>query len=171
MEFNGKFMYIAHQFIFLRLNPCALSVDRVVWWFENSVSQLLNSVSQLLNSVSQFLVRLSAEGAKNVSRSWISPLQRWGSLTIAFTGKFVYIALKLILLQLNPFALRGDREVRWFEHSVSQLWVRFSVEGAKSVSQPWISPLRSWGTLTMKFNSKFVYVAHYFIWLRLNSKS
>ena len=36
-------------------------------------------------------VCLSAEGAKNVSWPWLSLLQGWGSLTMAFTGKFVYI--------------------------------------------------------------------------------
>ena len=34
-----------------------------------------------------------------------------------FTGKFVYIAHHLILLQLNPFDLCVDREEWWFEHS------------------------------------------------------
>ena len=36
-------------------------------------------------------VCLSPEGAKNVSWSWLSPLRVWGSLTMAFTGKFIYI--------------------------------------------------------------------------------
>ena len=36
-------------------------------------------------------VCLSAEGAKNVSWPWLSPLRGWGSLTMALTGKFVYI--------------------------------------------------------------------------------
>ena len=35
-------------------------------------------------------VFLSAEGAKNVSWSWLSPLCGWGSVTMTFTGKFVY---------------------------------------------------------------------------------
>ena len=29
--------------------------------------------------------------AKNVSWPWLSPLREWGSLNMAFTGKFVYI--------------------------------------------------------------------------------
>ena len=33
------------------------------------------------------------------------------------TGKFVYMAHHFILLWLNPFGLRADREGRWFEHS------------------------------------------------------
>ena len=42
-----------------------------------------------------------------------------GSLTMAFTGKFVYMADHFILLRLNPLGLRADREGWWFEHSVS----------------------------------------------------
>ena len=62
-------------------------------------------------------VCLSAEGAKNVSWPWLSPLRGWGSLTMASTGKFVYMAHHFIML--NPFGLRVDREGWWFEHSVS----------------------------------------------------
>ena len=36
-------------------------------------------------------VCLSAEGAKNVSWPWLSPLRGWGSLPMTSTGKFVYI--------------------------------------------------------------------------------
>ena len=38
---------------------------------------------------------LSAEGAKNVSWPWLSTLRRWGSMTMAFTGKFVYLSIYL----------------------------------------------------------------------------
>ena len=38
---------------------------------------------------------------------------------MAFTGKFVYMAHHFILLRLNPFGLRVDREGRWFGHSMS----------------------------------------------------
>ena len=54
-----------------------LKFDKDGWWFEHFVSQLR--------------VCLSAEGAKNVSWPWLSPLQGWGSLTMVFTGKFVQI--------------------------------------------------------------------------------
>ena len=37
---------------------------------------------------------LSAGGAKNVSWPWPSLLRGWGSLNMAFTGKFVYNILK-----------------------------------------------------------------------------
>ena len=46
-----------------------------LWWFERCVSYSR--------------VSLSAEGAKNVSWPRLSPLQGWGSPTMAFTGKFV----------------------------------------------------------------------------------
>ena len=55
---------------------------------------------------------------------------------MAFTGKFVYMANHFILLQLNPFGLRADREGLWFEHSVSQLQVCFSAAGAKMFPDP-----------------------------------
>ena len=61
----------------------------------------------------------SAEGDRNVSWPWLSRLRGWGSLTMALTGIFVYIAHHFILLQLNPFDLRIDWEGWWFEHSVS----------------------------------------------------
>ena len=60
---------------------------------------------------------MSAEGAKNVSWPWLSPLRGWGSLTMTSTGKFVYMAHHFILLRLNPFDLGVDREPQWFEHS------------------------------------------------------
>ena len=58
-------------------------------------------------------------GAKNVSWPWLSPLRGCGSLTMAFTGKFVYMAHHFILLQLNPFDIRFEREGWWTEHSAS----------------------------------------------------
>ena len=35
---SGKFVYIAHNFIFLPLSLFDLSVDGEGWWFEHSVS-------------------------------------------------------------------------------------------------------------------------------------
>ena len=46
-------------------------------------------------------------------------LRGWGSLTMACTGKFVYMVHHLILLRLNPIGLRVDGKGWWFEHSVS----------------------------------------------------
>ena len=34
----------------------------------------------------------------------------WSSLTMEFTGKFIYMAHHFIMLQVNPFGLRVDRE-------------------------------------------------------------
>ena len=78
---------------------------------------------------------------KNVSWPWLSPLRGWGSLTMAFTGKFEYMAHHFIMLRLSPFGLRVDREGWWFEQSVSQLRVCLLAEGAKNVSWPWLSPV------------------------------
>ena len=60
---------------------------------------------------------MSAEGAKNVSWLWLSPLQGWGSLTMACAGKFQYMAHHLILLWLNPFDFSIDKEGWWYEHT------------------------------------------------------
>ena len=46
-------------------------------------------------------------------------LRGWGSLTMIFTGKFVYTAHHFSLLRLKPFDLSVDKEGWWFEHSVS----------------------------------------------------
>ena len=55
---------------------------------------------------------------------------------------YVYMTQHFILLRLNPFGLRVDREGWWFEHSIV---VCFSAGGAKNVSWPWLFPLRGWG--------------------------
>ena len=62
---------------------------------------------------------MSAESAENVSWLWLSALRVWGSVTIVFTGKFVYMAHHFTLVRLNPLPLSVDEEGRWFEHSVS----------------------------------------------------
>ena len=74
---TSKLVYMAHHFIFLRLNPFGLRIDKEGWWFEHSMSQLR--------------VCLSAEDAKNVSWPGLSPLRGCGSLTMTSTAKFVYI--------------------------------------------------------------------------------
>ena len=89
---------MVHHFILLWLSPRDLRVDSEGWWFEHSVSQLW--------------VCLRTEDAKNVSWPWLSLLRGWDILTMAFTGKFVYMAHHFILLQLNPFDLRADRKGR-----------------------------------------------------------
>ena len=62
---------------------------------------------------------MHTEDTKNVSWPWLSLLRGWGSLAMAFTGKFVYIAYYFILLLLNPFGISVDREEWWFEDFVS----------------------------------------------------
>ena len=41
---------------------------------------------------------------------WLSLLCGWDSLNMTFTSKFVYMAHHFILLRLNPFDLRVDKE-------------------------------------------------------------
>ena len=72
----------------------------------------------LEHSVSWLWVCLSADNAKNFSWPWLSLLQGWGSLTMTFTAKFVSMAHHLLLLRINSFDLRIDRDGWWFEHSV-----------------------------------------------------
>ena len=61
---------------------------------------------------------------------------------MAFKGIFIYMAHHFILLRLNSFDIRVDREGWQFEDSVSQLRVCFS---AKNVLWPWLATLRRWG--------------------------
>ena len=130
---------------------------------------LIGRDSGLSTLLSWLWVCLSAEGAKNVSCPWLSSLRGCRSLTMALTGKFAYMAHHFILLRLNPFGLRVDREGWWFEHSMSWLRVCLSAEGAKNVSWPRLSPLRGCGSLTMASTSKFVYMAHHLILLWLSA--
>ena len=62
---------------------------------------------------------MSAEVAKKFCWPQLSPIQGWGSLTVIFIGKFVYMAYSFDLLLLNPFDLRVDLEECWFEPSMS----------------------------------------------------
>ena len=98
MTSSGKFVYMVHYFILLRLTLSGLGVDREGWWFDHSVSQLP--------------VCLLAEGTKNVSGPWLSFLRGWATLIMTSAVKFLYMAHHFILLQLNPFGLRVDKE-RW----------------------------------------------------------
>ena len=94
--FYYKFVYMAHHSTFLRFKPFSLRFDGDGCWFEPSMSQLR--------------VWLSAQGAKNVSWLWLSPLRGWGSLDMESTGKFVYMTHHSILLLLNPFSIRFEKE-------------------------------------------------------------
>ena len=83
IAFTGQFVfvYIAHHFILLQLNPFDLGIVSERWWLEHSLPWLQ--------------VCLSAEGVKIISYSWLSPLQRWGSLTMTLPSKFVYIYIHI----------------------------------------------------------------------------
>ena len=50
---------------------------------------------------------------------WLFSLWGWDRMTIAFTGKFVYIAHHFILLHFSRFDLSVITDGRWFDHSVS----------------------------------------------------
>ena len=154
MTSTGKFICMTHHFILLRLNPFGDGVDKDSYWFEHSMAQLQ--------------VGFSAERAKSVSWFWLSRLRGWRSLIITSTGKFLYMAHDFILLRLNPIGVRFLSEGWWFEHSMSNLQVCLSAEGAKNVFWRWLFAVRGWGSLTMTFSGKFVDQAHHFIWLRLN---
>ena len=107
--------------------------------------------SRIEHSVSQLVVCLSAEGAKNISRLQLSPLQEWGSLTMALLGKFAYIWLNILFCYGSIPVPYGDWEGQWFEYSMSQLRFCLSTEGAKNVSWNWLFPLLRWGSLAMTF--------------------
>ena len=92
--------------------------------------------------MSKLRICFSGEGDKNVSWFRLTPLGRWGSLTMTSTGIFVYLAHHFILLWLNPFGIRVDREGLWFEHSMPSLQVGWAGEGASNVSRFRLSPLR-----------------------------
>ena len=81
-------------------------------------------------------VSFSPVTAKKVSWPTLFPLQGCGSLTMAFTGKFVLTGNHFILLRLNPFELSVDREGWYFEHSMSSWQVLLSAEGGKTFPGP-----------------------------------
>ena len=99
-------------------------------------------------------------------------MERWGSLTVVFTGKFVYTTRHLTLPKFHPFGLRQgscfDMQGSWFEQSASYLGLCLSAECATNAAWPWLTALQWWGSLTLAFNGKFVSIAHQFILLRLN---
>ena len=68
-----------------------------------------------------------------------NPAPRMGSATMAFNGKFVYIAHHFILLWRNPFDFSVDREQWGLEHSVLNSTVCLSADGAKIVFWHWLS--------------------------------
>ena len=83
MTFTGKYVYI-----WLTISSCYGSIPLTLRLMGRDAG-----LSALCHCRLQ--VRLSAEGAKNVSWPWLPLLRGWGSLTMAFTGKFVYIWLTI----------------------------------------------------------------------------
>ena len=102
---------------------------------------------------------LSAECAKNVSWPSLSALWRWGSLTMAFTGKLAYMWLTISSCYGSitlPLGLMGrDTGLSTLCHSC-----RFACQQKVkiNVSLPWRFALRGWGSLTMAFTDKFLYM-------------
>ena len=130
MAFTGKFVYVAHHLILLRFIPFGIGVARSGWYVEYSLLWLR--------------VWLLTGGAKNVSWLSLFPLRGRGSLTMAFTAKFVCITHHFILVRHNSFGLGVGREGWWFEHSVSWLLVWLSAEASENVSWLRLSLLRGW---------------------------
>ena len=56
--------------------------------------------------------------------------------TYIYIFEFVYMAHHFILLRLNSFGIRFDREGWWFEHSMSWLPVCLSAEVLKTYPGP-----------------------------------
>ena len=100
---------LVNIYIWLTISSCYGSIPLTL--------KLIGRYGGLSTLVSYLEVSLSAASGKNVSCPWLSPLQGWGSLTMTFTGRFVWMAHHFILLWLNPFDLSVDREEWWFEHS------------------------------------------------------
>ena len=94
--------WLVNLYIWLTISSCYNSIPLALG--------LLGRDSILSTLVSKLRVCLSTEGAKNISWLWLSPLRGWSSLIMALTGKFVYMAHNFILLRLDPFGLRVDRE-------------------------------------------------------------
>ena len=89
--------------------------------FEASVWRLIVGQSWVQHEVvrsNPTRANFVAEGARNVSWPWLSPLQGWGSLTLASTSKFLYMVHHFILLWLNHVGRSVDRKSGWLEHSM-----------------------------------------------------
>ena len=157
MTFTGNFVYI-----WLTNSTCYGSIRLTLG--------LIGMDGGLSTLVSYLRVCLSGEGSKNVSWPWLSPLRGWCCLTIAFTGKFVYIWLIIssccgsILLTLGLIERDGSLSTL-----VLKLQVCLSAEGGINFFWPWLSPLRGWCCLTMAFTGKFVYI-YIYIYIYIQKK-
>lgn len=152
MVFTSKFVYIAHHFFLLVLNPFSTAVDGQEWRFEHSVSQLL--------------VRSSVESTKQVFWSWLSSLPDLGGVTMAFNGKIVGIALHFIFLSLNPLTLMliQMRNVLAPCIMIERLIIRRGFQ----LTFPDYLCFEYWVVWLEKNNFKLTYITDYFILLLLN---
>ena len=82
---------------------------------------------------------------------------------MTFASKFGYMANHFILLQLNAFGLRLDKEEWWFEHSVSQLRL--------FCQQKFLKMFAGTGYLLLK--DAVIWIGHllvnFYIWLTISS--
>ena len=90
MASTGKFGYIAHHFILLH----SISLTLVLIGRNKGLSTLCYSCCFDFS-----------RGCRKYSWPWLSLLRRWGSLTMAFTCKFLYIAYHLIIYGTIPLSL------------------------------------------------------------------
>ena len=83
MSLTGRFVYMDHHFILLRLNPFDFSLRLI--GRDGGLSTLCHSSG----FACQERVLKTFPGPGYLQ----SPLQGWGSLTMSLTGKFVYIRI------------------------------------------------------------------------------
>ena len=63
---------------------------------------------------------------KNVSWPWLSPLRGWGSLNMAFTGKFIYIIIKFYInFYIYIYKFLKDFYQRFFWWSIYSWLIKF----------------------------------------------
>ena len=92
LYFSANFAFyflVSYIYIWLTISSCYGSIPLTLG--------LIVRDGGLSTLVSCLQVCLSVEGSKYVSCPWLSPLWGWDSLTMALTGKFVYIYIDLIL--------------------------------------------------------------------------
>ena len=82
-------IYILYLYIWLTISSCYGSIPLT--------SGLIGRDGGLSTLCHSCGVCLSAEGAKNVSCPWLSPLRGWSSLTISLTDKFVCIYIYIYI--------------------------------------------------------------------------
>ena len=93
MAFTGKILYIR---LTISSSYSSIPLTLVLIRKDDGLSTICHSCA----------VFVSSDGAKKVSWPWLSLVQELGSLTMAFTAKFVYLAHHIIFLRLNPFDFR-----------------------------------------------------------------